>query len=171
MDARGVVALVSLFCLLPGLASGSWREAMPDARWLARARCGYSAFIYDARLEPDDAAAGPTPFCAGADLSPLHQSRRLRAHQPDEMKRLSGPDPDASVPARWREHTQQAFVDVRPGERITGVYLPERGCRFYVNERLHHEVTDPQFAEAFFAIWFDLRSRDPGLRRSLLGER
>ena len=80
----------------------------------------------------------------------------------DEMKRLSGPDPDASVPARWREHMQQAFVDVRPGERITGVYLPERGCRFYVNERLHHEVTDPQFAEAFFAIWFDPRSRDPG---------
>jgi len=52
----------------------------------------------------------------------------------DEMRRLSGPDLDASVPARWREHMQQAFVDVRPGERITGVYLPERGCRFYVNE-------------------------------------
>ncbi|OSO71399.1 hypothetical protein B6N17_020170 [Stutzerimonas stutzeri] len=25
--------------------------------------------------------------------------------------------------------------------------------------------------QAFFAIWFDPRSRDPGLRRSLLGER
>ncbi len=173
MNARGVVALVSLLCLLPGLASGSWREAMPDARLVGEGTLRIFGFrIYDARLwSPTAPLQARTPFALELTYHRSISRGDFVRTSLDEMKRLSGPDLDASVPARWREHMQQAFVDVRPGERITGVYLPERGCRFYVNERLHHEVTDPQFAEAFFAIWFDPRSRDPGLRRSLLGER
>ncbi len=43
--------------------------------------------------------------------------------------------------------------------------------RFYVNGRLQHEVADAAFADAFFAIWLDPRSRDQKLRRNLLGQR
>ena len=51
MNARGVVALVSLLCLLPGLANGSWREAMPDARLVGEGTLRIFGFrIYDARL-------------------------------------------------------------------------------------------------------------------------
>jgi hypothetical protein len=60
-------------------------------------------------------------------------------------------------------------VDVRPGTRITGLYLPGHGCRFYVDGQLSLEVTDPALARAFFAIWLDPRSRDARLRERLLG--
>jgi hypothetical protein len=61
-----------------------------------------------------------------------------------------------------------AFVDVRPGMRITGLYLPGQGCRFYVDGQLRAEVADP-VRPAFFAIWLDPRARDPQLRQRLLG--
>ncbi|MNH04885.1 hypothetical protein D3C79_641910 [compost metagenome] len=63
----------------------------------------------------------------------------------------------------------EAFVDVRPGMRITGVYLPGQGSRFYVDGQLRREIADPAFAKAFFAIWLDPRARDPQLRQRLLG--
>ncbi|MNN97253.1 hypothetical protein D3C81_2163890 [compost metagenome] len=64
---------------------------------------------------------------------------------------------------------QQAFVDVRPGMRITGVYMPGQGCRFYVDGKLSRAIADPRFARAFFAIWLDPRARDQQLRQRLLG--
>ncbi|MOA24755.1 hypothetical protein D3C78_1454470 [compost metagenome] len=70
---------------------------------------------------------------------------------------------------RWSKAMQEAFVDVRPGMRITGLYLPGQGCRFYVDGQLSLEVTDPAFARAFFAIWLDPRARDPQMRQRLLG--
>jgi len=39
----------------------------------------------------------------------------------------------------------------------------------YVGDQLQHEIRDPEFAEAFFAIWLDPRTRDPELRQQLLG--
>jgi len=124
MNARGVVALVSLLCLLPGLASGSWREAMPDARLVGEGTLRIFGFrIYDARLwSPTAPLQARTPFALELTYHRSISRDDFVRTSLDEMKRLSGPDLDASVPARWREHMQQAFVDVRPGERIT--YAP-----------------------------------------------
>ncbi|MNT77935.1 hypothetical protein D3C72_2171120 [compost metagenome] len=71
--------------------------------------------------------------------------------------------------AGWRGQMLQAFVDVEPGSRITGVHLPGQGARFYVGRELKHEVRDQEFARAFFAIWLDPRTRNPELRAQLLG--
>ena len=64
---------------------------------------------------------------------------------------------------------QQSFIDVQAGTRITGVYLPGQGARFFVGQKLQHEIEDPQFAKAFFDIWLDPRTRSPELREQLLG--
>ena len=62
------------------------------------------------------------------------------------------------------------FIDVKPNAQITGVYLPDRGARFYVGTRLQHEIADADFARVFFAIWLDPRTRNPELRARLLGD-
>ena len=54
-----------------------------------------------------------------------------------------------------------AFVDVKPGDTLCGIYLPDRGAR---------EVDDPAFARAFFDIWLAPGTRAPALRHHLLGE-
>ena len=87
----------------------------------------------------------------------------------DEMQRLADRPMPAETLNRWSQAMRQAFVDVRPGMRISGLYLPGKGCRFYVDGQLVQEVNDPAFARAFFAIWLDPRARDPQLRQRLLG--
>lgn len=64
---------------------------------------------------------------------------------------------------------QQSFVDVQAGTRLTGVYLPGQGARFFLGQALLREVKDLQFAQAFFAIWLDPRTSNPELRQQLLG--
>ncbi|WP_017905802.1 chalcone isomerase family protein [Pseudomonas asplenii] len=87
----------------------------------------------------------------------------------DEIQRLSDRPLAPDTKERWTKAMREAFVDVHPGTRITGLYLPGRGCRFYVDGQLSREIADPAFARAFFAIWLDPRTRDPQLRQRLLG--
>jgi hypothetical protein len=70
---------------------------------------------------------------------------------------------------QWRAHLFKSFRSVNAGDRITGVFWPNRGASFYLNGFLVNEVADPQFAEAFFRIWLDPKTSEPALRRALLG--
>jgi hypothetical protein len=59
------------------------------------------------------------------------------------------------------------FPDVRPGDHILGVHLPE-GARFFYNDQLVGSIEEPAFARAFFAIWLDPKTSAPDLRTALL---
>ena len=59
------------------------------------------------------------------------------------------------------------FPDVRPGDHVLGLQLPE-GAHFFLNDRPLGAIDDPAFARAFFAIWLDARTSAPELRAALL---
>jgi hypothetical protein len=85
------------------------------------------------------------------------------------MRRLSLADePRLTL---WRDEMARVFPDVRKGENITGVNRPGAGVEFYHEGRLTGLVRDPGFARAFFGIWLDPRTREPGLRESLFGSK
>jgi chalcone isomerase-like protein len=87
----------------------------------------------------------------------------------NEMKRLAPtPLPDSLV-ARWRDDMLKAFVDVAPGDWLCGVFLPGTGVRFFANGAPTATIEDPEFARAFFNIWFDPGTRAKTLRAKLLG--
>jgi hypothetical protein len=44
------------------------------------------------------------------------------------------------------------------------------GTRFFFNSRLTSEINDPDFGDAFFAIWLDAKAKRLDLRRALLGQ-
>lgn len=164
-----------LLCLLLGLSSAAtsanWREAVPDAQLVGAGDLRFFGFrIYTAQLW---SSARPlradTPFALELTYHRSIEREDFVRTSLEEIVRLTSPAPDAALLQRWEAEMQQAFVDVQPGERITGVFLPGFGCRFYAGDRLQHEVADPQFADAFFSIWLDPRSRDQNLRRKLLG--
>ena len=67
----------------------------------------------------------------------------------------------------WGGQMERIFPDVRPGDQITGLYLPS-GARFFDNDRLIGVIGEPDFARAFFAIWLDARTSAPELRAALL---
>ena len=67
----------------------------------------------------------------------------------------------------WGEQMTGIFPDVRPGDHILGVQLPDE-ARFFFNDRSIGTIDDPAFARAFFAIWLDARTSAPDLRAALL---
>lgn len=172
MNIRRVV-LTSLLSLIPLIAAASWREAVPQALLVGEGQLRFFGLrIYDARLWSEIAPLqARTAFALELTYHRSISRDDLVRTSLEEIQRLSGEPLDAEQLRRWRADMQQAFVDVEAGDRITGVFLPGRGCRFYVNDRLQHEVPDAAFADAFFAIWLDPRSRDQKLRRNLLGQR
>lgn len=152
-------------------AGPAWRDAVPSMRLLGEGRFRWFGLgIYDARLWSAQAPFDPRqPFVL--ELAYLRHISRERLVQTslDEIVRLGGGRHGAAQLARWESDMLRAFTDVAPGDQLAGLCLPGQGARFYRGRGEVVEVPDPAFAEAFFAIWLDPRSRDRALRTQLLG--
>lgn len=124
----------------------------------------YSAELWSSRtrFDPDQT------FALRITYARRFEGKRLSSASVDEMRRIGYQD--ATQLARWQQTMDRVFPDVAEGDVLTGVYLPARGAAFYLGTRLLAEVEDPEFARAFFAIWLDPRTREPGLRQQLLGQ-
>ncbi|MHC8299794.1 chalcone isomerase family protein [Pseudomonas sp. ZS1P83] len=168
-----------LICLVLILQSAElfadWREALPDARRMGGGEMRvfgfsiYSAQFWSPRLIAGEPLGADVPFALELTYSRAISRDDLVEASIKEIRRLSPNSLNSELMARWEWEMQQAFVDVRAGDRITGVYMPGEGARFYVGENLQHVVRDDAFAKAFFSIWLDPRTRNPELRAQLLG--
>ena len=169
MGYRTRCACLCLLLAVMSPVAADWRAALPPVQ-----RVGSGDFtwfglrLYTARLW----AVGPVqdwnqPFALELIYHRTLSRDTLVQASIEEMQRLGGVTPDHL--SAWTKVMEEAFVDVRPGMRITGVYLPQQGCRFYVDGRLRREIADPVFAQAFFAIWLGPKARDTQLRQRLMG--
>jgi hypothetical protein len=143
-----------------------------DARLAGQGRLTWFGFhVYDARLYVGP-AAGPVDPLRQPFVLELTYARRLRGDaiadtSRGEIERLGfGDEPRR---ARWLEQMRRIFPDVERDTRLAGVHQPGVGVRFYRDGRFVGAVDDPEFARAFFSIWLDERTREPGLRAQLLG--
>jgi hypothetical protein len=147
------------------LAQQGWQPLGSGAlRW-------FGLRIYEATLwapEPFSWREGG-PFALAIAYERSIPSARLVKATEDEMLRLGLAD--AARIATWRPALEQAFPDVSPGDVIVGIHRPGEGVFFHYGDRPSGIVTDPDFAVAFFAIWLDERTREPGLRARLIGDR
>jgi hypothetical protein len=126
--------------------------------------------IYDAALWVNGAKWNPErEFALDIRYARNLSGERLAGTSIDEMRRLGFGD-EARL-ARWSDDLARVFPDVKKGDRITGVNRPGIGAEFYYQGRLTGRIDDPEFARAFFAIWLDVRTREPRLRESLFGAR
>lgn len=161
---------MALFC---GVWSPSgcadWRRDLPGAMQVGQGQfTWFGVAVYQASLwSPARPAGWEHPFALELVYRRDLSRDRLVQSSIDEMRRLG--TTDEGLLTRWAGEMRKAFVDVRVGQSITGVYLPGQGCRFYVDGEFRYAVVDSQFAQAFFSIWLDRRTRNPQLRRELLG--
>jgi len=148
-----------------------WRDELGSAQTLGEGDLRqWGLRIYHARLVGGRLPTqGNEPFALELTYYRSISRERIVAVSLDEMKRLSGAAPSARQQEAWRQLLERSLVDVREGDRITGVYIPGHGVRFYRGEQLLADVDDENFARAFFAIWLDPRTRNADLRAHLLG--
>lgn len=169
--ARLKLITLTLLLALSQPACADWRTGLPQVHLIGSGDFSWFGLrLYSARLF---SAGSPQrwdqPFALELRYHRALSRDTLVEASLEEMRRLAGQPPSPETLDRWAHNMRAAFVDVRPGMRITGLYLPDQGCRFYVDGQLRAEVADPAFARAFFAIWLDPRARDTQLRQRLLG--
>ena len=160
-----------LLALLGCQALANWQEALPGAQLIGSGEFRKYGFdVYSARLwSVERPFSSDKPFALELIYQRSISREQLVQATVKEIKRVCGDTVSAEQLAAWQALMQQSFIDVQPGTRLTGVYLPGQGARFFVGQQLLREVNDPQFARAFFAIWFDPHTSNPELRQQLLG--
>lgn len=148
-------------------------DALPGARLLGQGLLRFLGMrIYGARLwvregfHPDDYLRHP--LALELEYARELVGKRIAERSLVEMKKV-GSVPEGRESA-WLAAMEAAFPDVKADDRITGLYLPELGMRYFVNGRAHHEIRDTEFARLFVGIWLSPRTSEPALRRALLGQ-
>ena len=127
----------------------------------------YDAYLWCETRPAQAAQVWRTPFVLELVYARNLSGRRIAEASIGEMRKLGRGTP--SRQAEWLRWMREIFPDVREGTRLSGVFLPGKGIRFYRDGELLKEIADPEFAQAFFAIWLDEQSGAAGLRRALLG--
>ncbi|MEK9776049.1 MAG: chalcone isomerase family protein [Quisquiliibacterium sp.] len=127
--------------------------------------------IYDAQLWVKAEGFDPDRFANSPFILELHYARSLSgvaiAKASDEqIARLRPTASDRRQ--RWLQAMSNLFPDVVEGDRIAGLNRPGVGARFFLNGKPIGDIDDPAFAGAFFAIWLDPNTSEPGLRARLL---
>ena len=129
----------------------------------------FGLLIYEAKLwiggARFDAAA---PFALGLRYARTIKGAKLAEESINQWRRIGYGSEEKYL--EWGEQMRRVLPDVKPGDELVAVHVPERGAHFYFNGAPSGEVGDPAFARAFFAIWLDARTTEPALRRALIGE-
>ena len=68
----------------------------------------------------------------------------------------------------WSGVLLSLIPNVRSGERLTGIYTPDKGMQLLHQDRLLGEVTDVDLAQRFFGIWLAPETSQRQLRQQLL---
>ncbi|MFM9862891.1 MAG: chalcone isomerase family protein [Micropepsaceae bacterium] len=85
----------------------------------------------------------------------------------EEMAKVSPATPKDAL-ARNSAALSQAFPAVKDGDRITAMYVPGQGTRFFHNGAPTANIADSGFADPFFGIWLSPKTSEPKLRAGLL---
>lgn len=123
--------------------------------------------VYDASVWiPGTAFSAKEPYALE-----LRYAINIKGHALTErsIKEMRGQGwKDEAKFAAWEKEMDRVFPDLKPGDRLVGVHVPGKEARFYSQEKFLGTVADPEFAQAFFAIWLDEKTSQPGLRAKLL---
>jgi len=165
---RGLLITVLMVCGLPALA---WRAQLPGATPVGQGEFRKWGFhVYDATLWAPGGSFDPQrPFAL--ELRYFRSIRRDQfvSRSLDEIEKVHPELLTDATRADWTAAMRRAFADVKEGDRLTGLFLPGRGARFFLGEQPTGDVDDPVFAKAFFDIWLSPATSAPRLREQLLG--
>jgi hypothetical protein len=163
--------MTDLSAATPGNPPAHVRKYVETARLAGQGKLTWFGFhVYDAQLyaapgfEPRNWAG--QPFVLELTYARKLEGKAIADASREEMQRMGLGS--AAEQARWQEAMRKIFPDVDKGRRIAGVNVPGKGARFYVDGVFAGSVDETTFAQAFFAIWLDERTRAPKLRESLL---
>lgn len=168
MSCRVVVLLCSFWI---GSAQANWqvaRQVLDQPAVVGQARLTVLLFkVYDATLyAPKGRYLANQPFVLTLRYLREFKGEKIAQRTVDEMRK-QGFTNQAKLTA-WLHTMTSLFPDVQPGVELSAVRLPSGATDFYRGEQLIGQVSDPEFARQFFAIWLGEKTSEPAMRRQLL---
>lgn len=167
---RNVYFMISL-CMLTAQvqASAVINEQIPDAKMAASGRLTVFLFdVYDASVYTSNGVRRvKPPFALKLDYLRDIKGEKIADQSAEEIRRQARVD--EALLADWHSQMRHIFPNVRKGDNITGIYKDLSECTFYKNSAYIGQITDHQFCDAFFDIWFGKKTTQPALRNQLIG--
>ena len=150
------------------------QQALPAAALLGQGQMRFLGLrIYDARLwvGPQFKAAdfGDYPLALELSYHRAFKGAAIAQRSIDEIERQGELTPAQAQ--RWLKVLTALLPDVQSGDRLTGLYQPGQGMRFWRGEQPLGATDDAELARRFFAIWLSPRTSEPVLRSALLARR
>lgn len=171
---RTRLALATVLLVLAGAVSAAppLPEAVvrdfPGMKAQGEGRLRYFGIhVYDASLWTPAAWSAQERFVLDIRYAIAIRGKALTERSLKEMRGQGFTD-EAKL-ARWSAEMDRVFPDLQPGDRLVGAFVPGKEARFYNDKGPLGVVADAEFARAFFAIWMDEKTSQPGLRLKLLG--
>lgn len=158
-------------CCLPW-AAGAQPALLPGARLLGQGKLTFFGLnVYGAKLWVTETFKADefirTPIALELEYARSLVGQMIAERSLAEMKKVGEVPDDNAGP--WLAAMVQIFPDVNRSDRITGLYDPALGMRFFLNDKPRGEVRDLAFAQLFIGIWLSPRTSEPKLRQALLG--
>ena len=140
-------------------------------RLVGQHRLTYWGFeVYDASLWAD-AAFAPEAWAKQVLVLDLRYLRAFKGRDIAQraIDEIAGQHALSTVQAQqWLAALQALIPDVRTGERLTGIYLPNKGLQLRHQDRDVGDLRDTELAERFFGIWLAPQTSQRELRQQLL---
>jgi Chalcone isomerase-like len=159
------------FGLQAGNAKPEVLARLPEANFSGKGLLRFLGFdVYTASLwvAPPFKYSELGQHAVALELEYLRKFRRQEiARVSLEQMRLSGGF-SAEQGQQWQTALANTLPDVKPGDRLLGVYRPGASVLFALNGQFIGEIADAQFAKLFFDIWLGPKSSSPKLREQLL---
>ena len=114
------------------------------------------------------AASATAPFMLELRYARSLDGKKIAEASYEQMQKIGAGTPEQRL--AWLSTMQRIFPDVKEDQRIAGVYRAgiAPGVRFYLDGKALADVSDGDFARAFFAIWLAPSTTAPKLRAALL---
>lgn len=125
--------------------------------------------VYDAELWTDARKwSMRRPFALRLTYAMNFKSIDLTRRSVDEMNGQG-----KLTPAQEKTYYKQLLLllpNVKKGDSITAIYLPQKGTRLYHNGSYRGSITDSGLSARFIGIWMSVKTSEPEFRNRLLNK-
>jgi len=163
---RTFIVLASLSAALPMHASS---VLLPGAKPSSQQRLSVWGFdVYDARLwiRPGFSVPKYADHSFVLELSYLRnlEGAAIAKRSLEEMRKVGTVTKEQE--SIWLKAMLEVFPNVQKGDRLQGLYVPNVGAEFLLNDKLIGRIQDPLFAQLFFGIWMHESTSAPAIRQA-----
>jgi hypothetical protein len=164
-----ILALILLIASSAQADTSTISRYVPQAQAVGSGRLTYLFWnVYDATLyAPEAQWRQAEPYALSISYLRKLKGEQIAKTSAEAIRDLGFSD--ESILDEWYRRMLMIFPDVDENTTLIGIRSSKGQTVFYNNGKISGVISDPAFADWFFGIWLNEKTKKPELRRRLLG--